>query len=266
MDSKELAKKIRISSVEMVHAAHASHIGGALSMADILAVLYADVLHYNPENHQADDRDRCLLSKGHACVSFYAALAHSGFYPVERLQEYGQQGSHFLCHTSHHIPGVEISAGSLGHALPIGCGIAYGAKIQKKDYRTYVIVGDGEMDEGSNWETILFAAHHEMDNLCLIIDYNHIQSFGNTNDVINLEPLKAKMEAFNWNAIEIDGHNHEQLLAAFDEAKNTKGKPTVIIANTVKGKGVSYMENELLWHYRSPNEEQFNIAMEELGK
>lgn len=266
MDSKELARKIRISSVEMVHEAHASHIGGALSMADILAVLYADVLHYNPEKPQSDDRDRCLLSKGHACVSFYSVLAHTGFYPVERLKEYGQQGSHFLCHTSHRIPGVEISAGSLGHALPIGCGIAYGAKIQKKDYRTYVIVGDGEMDEGSNWETILFAAHHKMDNLCLIIDYNHIQSFGNTNDVINLEPFKTKLESFNWNTIEIDGHNHEQLLAAFNEAESTKGQPTVIIANTVKGKGVSYMENELLWHYRSPNDEQFNIAMEELGK
>lgn len=266
MDSKELARLVRISSLEMVYRANASHIGGALSMADILAVLYSGVLNVYPKNPEMDSRDRCLISKGHACVSFYAVLAHIGFYPVKSLEEYGQEGSRFLCHTSHHIPGVEISAGSLGHGLPIGCGIAYSAKIQKKTFQTYVIVGDGEMDEGSNWEALLFAAHHKLDNLCLIIDYNKIQSFGNTNDVLRLESLKGKLEAFNWHVMDLDGHDHNALLSAFQEIKNTKGMPSVIIANTIKGKGVTYMENELLWHYRSPNDEQFKQAMEELSK
>lgn len=266
MNSIDLAKKIRISSIEMVYKAHASHIGGALSMADILAVLYANVLHYNIDNHNDDNRDRCLLSKGHACVSFYAALAHVGFYPISALESYGQNGSSFLCHTSHHVKGVEISAGSLGHGMPIACGIAYAAKISKKTYRTYVILGDGEMDEGSNWEAFLFAAHHHLDNLCVVIDYNKIQSYGNTNEVMNLEPLAKKIDSFNWHAIEVDGHNHVDLKKAFDEAAMYKGKPSVVIAHTIKGKGVSFMENELLWHYKSPNDEQFNKAMEELDQ
>src|SRR5574344_468442 len=266
MNSIELARNIRVTSVEMVHRANASHIGGALSMADILAVLYSDVLKYDVKNPDYDDRDRCLLSKGHACVSMYAALAHVGFYPLKDLESYGMDGSMFLCHTSHHIPGVEISAGSLGHGLPIACGLAYGAKVRKKSFRTYVIVGDGEMDEGSNWEALLFGAHHKLDNLCVIIDYNKIQSFGNTNDVINLEPLKDKLEAFNWNVIDIDGHNHSELKDAFAQAEKTSGKPSVIMANTIKGKGVSYMENDLLWHYRSPNDELFKKAMEELSR
>lgn len=266
MNSIELASNIRKASVKMVYKAHASHIGGALSMADILAVMYADILHYRPNNPLWKDRDRCFLSKGHACVSFYAVLAYSGYFPLSKLDSYGQDGSCFLCHTSHHVPGVEISAGSLGHALPIACGIAYGAKIQKKNFRTYVIVGDGEMDEGSNWEAILFAAHHKLDNLCLIIDYNKIQSFGNTNDVLKLEPLAAKLEAFNCKVLNVDGHNHEILKDAFLQGANEKNRPTVIIANTVKGKGISYMEDNLLWHYRSPNQEQYEQAMEELSR
>jgi transketolase len=264
MNSIELAKRIRAKAVEMVYRAHASHIGGALSMADILAVLYHDVLRYDPKNPQMEERDRCLLSKGHACVSFYAALALVGYYPEKELETYGTNGSLFLCHTTHHIPGIEISAGSLGHGLPIACGIALGAKRQQKHFNTYVILGDGEMDEGSNWESFLFAAHHHLDNLCVIIDYNKIQSYGNTNEVINLEPLTDKLKAFNWNVINIDGHNHDELRGAFSQFISTKGHPTVIIANTIKGKGVSYMENDLLWHYRSPGEEQFKQAMEEL--
>lgn len=266
MDSIELAKKIRISSIEMVHKARASHIGGALSMADILAVLYAKVLHYNVDDPNNDNRDRCLLSKGHACVSFYATLAHVGFYPISELDSYGQNGSPFLCHTSHHIKGVEISAGSLGHGASIACGIAYGAKIRKRAYRTYVILGDGEMDEGSNWEAFLFAAHYHLDNLCIVIDYNKIQSYGSTNEVMNLEPLAKKIDSFNMHPIEVDGHNHIELKKAFDEAAMYKGKPSVVIAHTIKGKGVSFMENELLWHYKSPNDEQFNKAMEELNR
>lgn len=265
MNSIEFAKRIRALSVEMVYKAHASHIGGALSMADILAVLYTNVLKFDSQNPKMANRDRCLLSKGHACVSFYSALCLAGFYSKEELMTYGTNGSLFLCHTTHHVPGIEISAGSLGHGLPIACGIALGAKRKKEDFNTYVILGDGEMDEGSNWESFLFAAHHHLDNLCVIIDYNKIQSYGNTNEVINLEPLVGKLEAFNWNVINIDGHDHDQLRAAFDNFKKTSGKPTVIIANTIKGKGVSYMEDDLVWHYKSPNDEQFKQAMEEIG-
>lgn len=265
MNSIEFAKRVRSLSVEMVYRAHASHIGGAMSMADILAVLYTNVLKYDPQNPHMENRDRCLLSKGHACVSFYSALCLAGFYSKDELMTYGTNGSLFLCHTTHHVPGIEISAGSLGHGLPIACGIALGAKRKQQNFKTYVILGDGEMDEGSNWEAFLFAAHHHLDNLCVIIDYNKIQSYGNTNDVINLEPLADKLKDFNWNVVNINGHDHEQLKKAFDDFKNTTGKPTVIIANTIKGKGVSYMENELVWHYKSPNEEQFKQAMEEIG-
>lgn len=264
IDSIELAKKIRITSVEMVYRAHASHLAGALSMADILAVLYANILHYDSKNPKDPLRDRLLLSKGHTCVALYAVLAHTGFYPLNTLDSYGQDGSIVLCHVTDKLPGVEISSGSLGHGLPIASGIAYGAKVQKQNFRTYVILGDGEMDEGSNWEAFLFGAHHKLDNLCVIIDYNKMQAMGNNADILNLEPLKAKLEAFNWNAIEIDGNDHEQLRTAFKNANETKGKPSVIIANTIKGKGISFMEHQLKWHYSSPNEEQYKEAMEEL--
>lgn len=262
--SLEMAKKIRKTSLAMVYKAHASHIGGALSMADILAVLYSEVLKYNPNAPDWHERDRCLLSKGHACVSFYAVLAHAGFYPLSALDTYAQNGSSFLSHTSHHISGVEISAGSLGHAFSIACGIALAAKIKKEKFNTYVILGDGEMDEGSNWEAFLFGAHHKLSNLCVIIDYNKIQSFGNTNDILQLEPLSDKLKAFNWNVVSIDGHNHDALLKAFTAFNNEEEKPTVIIANTIKGKGVSFMENNLAWHYKSPNKEEYEQAIKGL--
>ena len=262
--SLEMAKNIRKISVAMVYKAHASHIGGALSMADILAVLYSDVLNYDVNNPDWEKRDRCLLSKGHACVSFYAALALAGFYSISELNSYAQDGSSFLCHTTHHVSGIEISAGSLGHGFSIACGIALGAKIKKENFNTYVILGDGEMDEGSNWEAFLFGAHHKLSNLCAIIDYNKIQSFGNTNDVLRLEPLIDKLKAFNWNVISIDGHDHDELLRAFDVFKHQKDIPTVIIANTIKGKGVSFMENNLVWHYKSPDEEQYKQAIKEI--
>jgi len=263
-NSKLLAKEVRKKSLQMVHLANSSHIGGALSMTDILAVLYTSVLKYNPENPNWEERDRFILSKGHACVSLYSILALCGFFPLEELEEYGKNGSRLLTHVTHYIPGVEVSAGSLGHGLPIACGIALAAKRKKMDYHTYVLVGDGEMDEGSNWEALLLAAHHKLDNLCLIIDYNKIQSLGNTNDILNLEPFRAKLEAFNWNVVQINGHSHSEILNAFIQARQTKGKPTVIIADTIKGKGVSFMEDKLLWHYRSPNKEQLNNAIKEI--
>lgn len=264
IDSILLAKEIRKQSIKMVYQAKSSHIGGALSMADILAVLYCSVLKYKTEDPEWGERDRFLLSKGHACVSLYSVLGLCGFFPISELDEYGNNGSIFLSHSTHHVKGIEISAGSLGHGLPIGCGIALAAKRKNANFRTYVLCGDGEMDEGSNWEAILFAAQYHLDNLCLIIDYNKIQSLGKTNDVINLEPLKKKFEDFNWNALQVDGHNHKILLNAFKAAKCYKNKPTVIIADTIKGKGVSFMENELLWHYRSPDKEQYEAAIKEI--
>ena len=250
----------------MVYQAHASHIGGAMSMADILAVLYTDVMKYDPSRPEAEDRDRFLLSKGHACVSYYATLALKGFFPKEELDTYGQNGSRLLCHISHHVPGVEFSAGSLGHGLPYGAGTALAGQIRHKDYRTFVLVGDGEMDEGSNWEALMFASHHKLNKLCTIIDYNKIQSLGNTNEVLNLEPLADKLRAFNCHVTNIDGHNHTEILQALRDFEQQKSQPTVIIANTVKGKGVSYMENNLAWHYKSPDEEQYTRAIKEIEK
>jgi len=264
LKSEILAKNIRKTSLKLVHQANASHIGGALSIADILAVLYSEILTYDSKNQKLETRDRFIISKGHSCVALYATLAHCGFYPIEDLDSYGNDGSIFLSHTSHYVPGVELSTGSLGHGLPIGCGLALAAKRKKESWRTYVLVGDGEMDEGSNWEAILFAAHHHLSNLVLIIDYNKIQSLGNTNEVLNLEPLPAKFKAFNWNVLVVDGHNHNELNEAFKYKHSDK--PTVIIANTIKGKGVSYMENELLWHYRSPNPALYKQAIEEIER
>lgn len=264
MNSQEFSQQIATSALKMVHDARASHIGGALSMKDILAVLYHNVLRIDPNKSQDPDRDRLVLSKGHCCTTLYATLALKGFFPIEELAEYGTNGSRLLSHITHHIPGVEISAGSLGHGLPIACGIALGAKRKGETFRTYCIVGDGEMDEGSNWEALMLAAHHKLDNLCLIIDYNKIQSFGATNEVLNLEPLHAKLEAFNWQVLEIDGHDHVQILEALQKA-GKEGKPTVVIAHTVKGKGVSFMENRLEWHYKSPNDEQYEQAINEVN-
>ncbi|MBR5783801.1 MAG: transketolase [Bacteroidales bacterium] len=265
-DSIILANEIRKQSLGMVYRAGASHIGGALSMADILAVLYSSELKYQPNNPSWDERDRFILSKGHSCVALYSTLALSDFYPLSDLLDYGKEGSSFLSHISHHIPGVEVSSGSLGHGLPFATGVALAAKTARKDYRTYVLVGDGEMNEGSNWEAILLATKLKMNNLCLIIDYNKLQGYGRTDDVLPLYPLKEKLEAFGWNCIEIDGHNHDEIKEAFLKARQTTDKPTAIVANTIKGKGVSYMEDELLWHYRSPNEEEYNKALKELEK
>lgn len=263
MGSIELSKEIRKASLSMVYNAKASHIGGALSMVDILAVLYSDVLNISMENINNEERDRFLLSKGHACTSLYATLALKGFFPIEELKNYGRDGSIFISHASHKVPGVELSTGSLGHALSYGCGLALAAKRKQKKYQTYVLVSDGELDEGSNWEAILFAPQHKLDNLTLIIDYNKIQSLGNVKDIIDLEPLTSKFEAFNWYCITINGHDHHDIERAFKGQSN--GKPKVIIAHTIKGKGVDFMENKLLWHYKSPSEEQYLNAIDQIN-
>lgn len=262
---KEKAKEIRRLSLIMAHNANSSHSGGALSIADILSVLYTGVLNITPETVNAPNRDRFLLSKGHCCASVYAALAINKFLNEEDLlQNYGKNGSTYFTHISHHLNGVEISSGSLGHGLSVACGIAISGRTSKLDFNTYCLTGDGELDEGSCWEAIMFAAQQKLSHLCLIVDYNKIQSLGNVKDICDLSPLAAKFKAFNWNVIEINGHDYDEILSAFDNFKKETQKPTVIIANTIKGKGVSFMEGELLWHYRSPNDEQLKIALEEL--
>lgn len=261
------AKEIRRLALMMAHHAKSSHSGGALSMADILAVLYGDKLRITPETVDAPNRDRFLLSKGHCCASLYAALAVHGFLDKEELcQNYGNDGSVYFSHVSHKLNGVEMSSGSLGHGLPVACGIALNGKVRGLDYDTYVLTGDGELDEGSCWEAILFAAQQKLSHLCLIVDYNQIQSLGDVKDICDLSPLADKFRAFNWNVLEIDGHNYDEIAQAIDTFKGREGgEPTAIIAHTVKGKGVSYMENKLLWHYRNPNDEQLKQALEELA-
>jgi transketolase len=263
-DTVQLSKNIRLNTLRMIYRAKASHIGGAFSMADILAVLYNDILHIDPSDCKAAGRDRFLLSKGHACASLYATLALKGFFRIEELETYSQEGSRLLAHTSHHVPGVEISAGSLGHALPVSVGIALGAKRKKENYRTFCLVSDGELNEGSNWEAILLAPQLKLDNLILIVDFNKIQSLGRVEDVIELEPLRLKFESFRWQTQEVDGHDHEALKEILHQGERN-GKPKVIIAHTVKGKGVSFMEDKLLWHYKSPDDKQYLEAELELS-
>ena len=264
-DTAKYAAAIRSEAVKMVAAAKASHIGGALSMADLLAVLYGGVLKVDPARPQWPERDRFILSKGHSCCSLYAALALRGFFSEEELLAYGRDGSRLMSHISHKIPGVDFSTGSLGHGLPFGCGRALAAKRKGEAWRTFVLLGDGEMDEGSNWEALLFAAQHKLDNLVAIIDANGIQSLGGVGEVLNLEPLAAKLRDFGWEVREIDGHDHAQLRDAFAGIPAAPGRPLCVLARTVKGKGVSFMENQLLWHYRSPDAEQLRKALEEIN-
>lgn len=265
MTTTELAKKIRIHSVKMTSAGKSSHVGSVLSIADILAVLYNDILKVDPKNPSWADRDRFILSKGHAGAGVYSALAEKGFFSAEMLKTHYQNGSLLSGHVSHKgIPGVELSTGSLGHGLPVGTGIALAAKMDNKDYRSFVLLSDGECDEGSNWEAILFAAHHKLDNLVAIIDYNKIQSIGTVKETLNLEPFADKFISFGWEVKMVDGHNTDELKKALSSLPLKKDKPSVIIANTIKGKGVSFMEHKVLWHYRSPQGNEFEMALKEL--
>ena len=264
-DSLELARNIRIEAIRMVAQAKASHIGGVLSMADLLAVLYLDVLRVRPEDPQWAERDRLLLSKGHSCAGVYAALALRGFFPVTELATYGADGSRLMAHISHKVPGVEFSTGSLGHGLPFGCGKALAAQRAGLDWRTFVMLSDGELNEGSNWEAILFAAHHQLENLVAIVDYNKIQSLGSVAEVMELHPLADKFRAHRWSVREVDGHNHDAVRAAFLSVPWEPHKPSVLISHTVKGKGVDFMEHQLQWHYSSPKPEQLASALRQLG-
>jgi transketolase len=260
--TKQLEKHIRLLSLQMIYQANASHIGSCLSMADLLAILYGKILRVDSNNPDWPDRDRFILSKGHGAAILYAVLAEKGFFPKEWLETYCQDGSQLTGHVSHYLPGIEASTGSLGHGLPIGCGIALAGKREDKSYRVFVMLSDGELDEGSNWESILFATQHQIDNK--VVDYNKIQSFGTVQDVLELEPLLDKFQAFRWSVREIDGHDFQQIEEAFSSIPFETAKPSCIIAHTVKGKGVSFMENQLAWHYKSPNKEQLAEAITEI--
>lgn len=247
----------------MVYRAKASHIGSALSIADILAVLYTEIMTHIPENPESAHRDRFILSKGHACVAVYAVLAEVGYFPRSKLDEYGEDFSSLMNHISHHVPGVEFSTGALGHGLPFGVGKALAARLCSKTWRVYVLLSDGELAEGANWEAFLFAAHHRLDNLNVIVDYNKLQSLGTVHSTLAVEPLVDKLAAFGWAVDEIDGHCHEDLREALSRTR--EGKPRIVVAHTTKGKGISFMENEVLWHYKNPSDEQLTLGLEELS-
>lgn len=265
MNSKELAWKIRRHGVEMTHLSHGSHIGAVLSVADIIAVLYADILKYDVNNEKAEWRDRVILSKGHAGAAIYAALAEVGFFDVDELKTHYANGSRLSGHVSHKLPGVEFSTGSLGHGLSAASGMALAAKKNHLTHRVFAILGDGECDEGAVWEAALFANHFKLNNLIAIIDHNKMQSLDFCEKTLKLESLKDKWKSFGWNALEIDGHDHEKIKEAIDLSESDG--PTVIIADTIKGKGISFMENDILWHYRFPHDGwEYDCAVNELHK
>ena len=264
------AQKIRLETLHMVKRAGSSHIGSSFSMADLLAVLYGGfgegILNITPECLKAPTRDRFVLSKGHACAGLYVTLAEKGFFPKEWLETFYQDGSPLLGHVCHAtVPGIEVSSGALGHGLSIACGMALaGLPSENPSFRVFALLSDGECDEGSIWEAALFASHHKLSNLTVIIDYNKIQSLGRVEDVLNLEPFTTKWEAFGWAVKEVDGHDVGEIHAALSSLPLLPNKPTCIIAHTVKGKGVHFMEDDLLWHYRCPDSSEYPRALFEL--
>jgi len=266
VESTELAKRIRKHALRMTSEGGSSHVGAVFSMADLVAVLYADILNVDPRRPRWEDRDRFILSKGHAGAGIYAALAERGFFPLAQLSTHYQDGSLLSGHVSHKgIPGVELSTGSLGHGLPVGAGMAYGASLDNRAHRVFVLLSDGECDEGSNWEAILFAAHHKLRNLFAVVDYNKIQSLGTVAETIALEPFVDKWVSFGWEVREVDGHDHAQLKQVLG-APSESGKPVCVMAHTTKGKGVSFMENTVLWHYRTARGDEYDRALQELER
>jgi transketolase len=265
---KELENKageLRRHVIRIIYEAGSGHPGGSLSATDVITVLYFHVLNVNPEEPDWEDRDRFLLSKGHAAPALYAALAERGFFPIEELKTLRKMGSRLQGHPDmRKTPGVEASTGSEGQGLSIGVGMALAAKLDRKLHRIYVMLGDGEMDCGQTWEAAMSATHHNLDNLTAIIDRNKLQLDGPTHTIMNIEPLADKWKAFGWFVIEINGHNFKEIIDSINNAKEVKGRPTVIIAHTVKGKGVSFMEGAVGFHGKAPNKEQFEVAMKEL--
>ena len=270
MDNRELkrvANEVRKGIIEGTHAAKSGHPGGSLSAADIFTFLYMEELRVDPKKPADPDRDRFVLSKGHTAPGYYAAMAQKGYFPVEELKTLRHTGSRLQGHPSmRYLPGIDMSSGSLGQGISAACGMALGGKVQNKDFRVYTLLGDGEIEEGEVWEAAMFAGAKKLDNLCVIVDNNNLQIDGTVTEVNNPYPIDKKFEAFNFHVINIDGHDFDQIRAAFREARETKGMPTAIIAKTVKGKGVSFMENQVSWHGTAPNDEQYAQAMKDLER
>lgn len=268
IQKKELetvARKIRNDIIEQVHSAKSGHPGGSLSIADIITYLYFKEMNIDPDNPKADNRDRFVLSKGHTCPALYAALAERGYFSTELLKTFRSLDSILQGHPDmKHIPGVDMSSGSLGQGISAACGMALAAKLDKKDYRVYSVLGDGEIEEGQVWEAFMFASHYKLSNLCVIIDRNGLQIDGRCDDVMSSAPLEDKMNAFGFNVITANAHDFDELERAFDNARAEKNKPTVIIADSIKGKGVSFMEGVVSWHGSAPNDEQYEQAVKEL--
>lgn len=259
------AAKVRLAALDAVHTAASGHIGGSLSVTDVLTVLYFDKMHIDPKNPGDPERDRLILSKGHCSPALYATLALRGYFPVEDLKLFRSIEGHLSGHAEmHHVKGVDMSTGSLGQGLSIAVGMAIAGKMDQKNYRVFTVMGDGEIEEGQIWEAGMAAAKYHLDNLCGIIDVNGLQIDGATADVMPSEPLDQKWEAFGWNVIKVDGHDYGAISDALEAAEKCKGKPTMILAKTVKGKGVSYMENNAGWHGKAPNDEQYEIGRAEL--
>lgn len=263
----EIARQIRVGIIEAVYAAKSGHPGGSLSIADVLSYLYFEELRIDPKNPKADNRDRFVLSKGHCAPGLYSALAHRGFFPVEDLKTLRKTDSYLQGHPDmKNIPGVDMSSGSLGQGSSVSCGMALAGKMDNAPYRVYAILGDGESEEGEVWEAAMFAAHYSLSNLCWLIDFNGLQIDGAVTDVMNPTPFDKKFEAFGWNVTECDAHDFDSIETAYRAAKACTDKPTVIISHSVKGKGVSFMENNVSWHGTAPNEEQYRQALAELQK
>ena len=264
---QQIANEVRKGIVTAVHSAKSGHPGGSLSSADIMTYLYFEEMNVDPKEPKKADRDRFVLSKGHVAPALYSTLAQKGYFPVEDLKTLRHIGSYLQGHPDMKgTPGVDMSSGSLGQGISVAAGMALSAKLSNEDYRVYTLLGDGEIQEGQVWEAAMFAGHRKLDNLVVIVDNNGLQIDGNVDDVCSPYPIDKKFEAFNFHVINIDAHNCDEIRKAFEEARKTKGKPTAIIAKSVKGKGVSFMENRAEWHGSAPNDEKYEIAMEELKK
>jgi Transketolase, N-terminal subunit len=267
LELKKIANEVRKGIITGVHAAKAGHPGGSLSSADLMTFLYFEEMNVDPKNPDDKNRDRFVLSKGHCAPGLYSVMAQKGYFPVEELTTLRKLGSRLQGHPSmQYLPGIDMSSGSLGQGISAACGMAAAGKIDKADFRVYTLLGDGELEEGQVWEAAMFAGAKELDNLCVIVDNNNLQIDGNIDDVNSPKPIDKKFEAFRFHVIECNGHDFDEIRAAFKEARETKGQPTCIIMHTVKGKGVSFMENKASWHGTAPNDEQYAAAMEELGK
>jgi transketolase len=264
---KEIARKIRVDVIKMTNAAGSGHPGGSMSAAEIFSVLYFNIMSHRPENPEWEDRDVFILSKGHCCPGLYSAMARSGYFPIEELMTLRKLGSRLQGHPhSTVLPGLEASTGSLGQGLSIAVGCALAMKLNKKNSRVYCLMGDGEQEEGQIWEAAMSAAHYKLDNLCGIVDRNRLQIDGLCKEVMDYEPLEKKWESFGWHVITVDGHDIASLISVFEKAKEIKNKPTVIIADTIKGKGVSFMENVAIWHGQAPNDIEMKKALNDLGE